>query len=119
MAFGLDLLCLVKEGQKARWRGTLGAWMLVIVAVLGLSTNLFFPVDPHGAPAAFTGTVHLVLAGPLSLGSILATLLVGLWIRSYGDFRGYGTYTLITCAIIFLSGGFTALTAATASPSWF
>jgi len=90
--------------------------MLIVVGVLGLFVNLFFPSDPRGAPVTPAGTVHLVLAGLLSLGSILATLLVGLWLRSFEDLKRYGVYTLITCLVIFLSGGFAAASAATASP---
>jgi hypothetical membrane protein len=114
--FAATLLSYVRERPKARKQGVLGAWVLIAVGVMGLLTNLFFPMDPRGAPTTLAGTIHLVLAGLLSLGTILATLLIGRWLYRQQDLRGYGTYSLITCAVIFLSGGFAAAMAATVSP---
>jgi hypothetical protein len=90
-----------------------GAYLLGAVGVMGLALTLFFPMDPRGSAATTTGTLHLILAGGLSLGTILSILLFTLGNQEHGAFW---VYSFVSVALVFVSGGFAAATAAMASP---
>lgn len=64
----------------------------------------FFPMDPIGSETTFAGTMHNVLGGVVALATILMPLLMGLGLRQSKDFHGYAIYSLISSAIIFVSG---------------
>ena len=64
----------------------------------------FFPMDPIGAEPTFAGTMHNVFGGVVALASIVMPLLMGLGLRHSDDFHGYAIYSLISSAIIFVSG---------------
>jgi hypothetical membrane protein len=117
-AFGVGLLLTVKasaERQGAR-SGACGALALVVSGLLGVLMNHFFPEDPGGPPVTFAGTVHVVLAGVLSLGTMLAILSTGLWLRHRPGLHAYWRYSLLSLLLVFVSGGLGAVAIATHSP---
>ena len=73
------------------------------IQVLSFSWG-FFPMDPIGAEPTFAGTLHNVFGGVVALATIVMPLLIGLGLRNSDDFRGYAIYSLISSAIIFISG---------------
>ena len=117
-AFGVGLLLAVHAcpATRSRRSGSWGALTLVVIGVLGVLMNLFFPQDPGGPPVTATGTVHVVLAGVLSLGTMLAMVCSGLWFRQMPGLLVYWRYSLISLAILFVSGGLGAAAIATGSP---
>jgi hypothetical membrane protein len=118
-AFGAGLLLTVKASPKqpGKRSGTWGALALVVASILGVLMNLFFPQDPGGPPVTVTGTIHVVLAGVLSLGTMLAMLWIGFWLRHLPGLRAYWRYSLASLAVVFVSGGLGAAAIATNSPS--
>lgn len=116
MVFGFGFLQDVRREPPPRRSGVAGSGCLMAVGALGLMTNLFFPMDARGAPVTIFGTAHLILAGLLSLGTILATLLVGVWFVRRPGHTWFGTASLVACGLIVLSGGMAAAAAATISP---
>lgn len=115
--FGLGLFLKARSWLRGRVSGLLGSLALVLlVALTGALMELFFPQDPGGLPTTTAGTMHIVLAGIASLGIMVAILALGLWFRNFPGLRGYVTYSLITMAIIFISGGLTAAAAASNHP---
>ena len=118
-AFGVGLLIYMRNDPENRRKvvGTLGAITLVAEGIFGFIT-LFFPEDAGSLTTAIssTGTLHIVFAGLSSLATILAILLMGFWFRDNQALRGYGSYSFISVAAVFLSGGFAAFSVATQSP---
>src|SRR4051794_40781004 len=117
-AFGAGLLLMIKASPEERGNrnGTWGAFALIVAGMLGVLMNLFFPQDPGGPPVTVTGTVHVALAGVLSLGTMLAMLWSGLWLRHLPGLRAYWIYSLVSLAVVFASGGLGAAAIATSSP---
>ena len=117
-AFGVGLLLTVRAHpeQRGTRSGSVGAFALIVSGLLGVLMNLFFPQDPGGPPVTFTGTVHVMLAGVLSLGTMLAILSTCLWLRQAPGLRAYWRYSLASLALIFISGGLCAAALATSSP---
>jgi hypothetical protein len=72
-------------------------------------------MDPRGTPATFTGTMHLVLACLTSLGTRLAILFTGIWLRKIQNLQRCATYSFISLILVFISGGMAAISAAQAS----
>lgn len=64
-----------------------------------------FAMDPVGAPATFTGMMHWVLAGLVSLLTIVAVLLCGLGFRRRPGAAGFGLLSVVIAAVIFVTGG--------------
>lgn len=64
----------------------------------------FFPMDPIGAEPTFAGTMHNVFGGVVALATIVMPLLMGLGLRRTNELPGYATYSLISSAIILVSG---------------
>jgi hypothetical membrane protein len=116
IGFAAVFLANVEKQTNDHWTGKAGSYLILLVGLVGLLTNLFFPMDPRDIPATPTGIIHLVLAGILSLGTILSTLFLGLWMVRVSNHKTLGIYTLFTCGVIFLSGGFAAAAAANLSP---
>jgi len=112
--FGFRILFWTSH--ESRQMNRFAAWTLIVTAFLGLLMPLSFPMDPRGTPATFAGIMHLVLAGLTSLGTMLAILFMGLWLRKQPDLENYALYSFISLAIVFVSGGIAAASAAQVSP---
>ena len=107
--FGVGLFLKARSQLRRRVSGLFGALALaLLVSMAGVLMELFFPQDPGGLPTTTAGTVHFALAGLASLGTMVAVLALGLWFRNFPALKGYATYSLITVAVIFVSGGLTA-----------
>ena len=119
IAFGAGLFLYVRSDHQKRRKvvGTLGALILVASSVFGFII-LFFPEPAGGMSTAITSTgkMHIVFAGLSSLATMLAILLMGFWFRNNQPLRGYGLYSFISVAVVFLSGWFAAFSVATQSP---
>lgn len=116
MGFGAGLLQFVNGKPSPQLIGKAGSWCLILIGVMGLSTNLFFPMDPRGVSPTLIGNIHLVLAGLLSLGTILTTLFIGVWFLQQPGDKKFGMISFIACAVIVITGGLAAAAAASASP---
>lgn len=60
--------------------------------------------------------MHIVLAGLSSLATMLAFVLIGLWLRRFSAYRGYSMFSFAVLAIVFVSGGLAAYGVANAHP---
>jgi len=112
--FGFRILFWTSH--KSRQIKRFAAWTLIVTAFLGLLMPLSFPMDPRGTPATFTGIMHLVLAGLTSLGTMLTILITGWWLRKQPELGNYAMYSFISLAVVFVSGGIAAASAAQVSP---
>ena len=107
------LLWKTPVGQRFQ---KIGAWMLAVTSFVGLLMPLFFPMDPRGAPATSAGTVHLVLAGVSSLGTMLSILFIGLWFKVQERLDGITLFSFLSLTIVFVSGLIAAVCVGKASP---
>jgi Protein of unknown function (DUF998) len=115
--FGIGLFLKVRDQSRGRISGSVGSLALtLLVGVAGILMELVFPQDPGGLPTTFAGTMHIVMASVASLGTMIAVLMLGLWFRNMAELKGYSTYSLISVAIIFISGGLTAAAMANSYP---
>lgn len=64
----------------------------------------FFPMDPIGTETTFAGIMHNIIGGVVAFASIIIPLLMGLGWRKESNSKGYAIYSIITSAIIFISG---------------
>lgn len=107
-AFGLGIFLKTKAEPRGQKSGYLGSLALVLVGMAGISMELAFPQDPGGIPTTFAGTMHLIMAGVASLGTMIGVLMLGLWFRNFSDLNGLAAYSIVSAAVIFISGGLTA-----------
>jgi len=114
--FGIAVLALVKESYHKRRIGIMGASLLIIAGVLGCIITLFFPMDPRSIVITFTGLMHLILVGVLSILGIVTPVFFAIWFRKQTDYVQYSTYSIITVFIILVTGGYAAYSAFTESP---
>ena len=107
--FGLGLFLKALSHPRGRVLGIAGSLVLMLlVGISGVLMELAFPQDPGGLPTTFAGTMHIVMAGVASLGTMAAVLLLGLWFRNFPELKKHAVYSLVSVAVIFVSGGFTA-----------
>jgi hypothetical protein len=106
--FGMGLFLKVNSYAHGRITGTIGSLTLVAVGVAGILMELAFPQEPGGTAATFAGRMHFVMAGVASLGTMVAILMLALGFRNIAELKGHVKYSLISVALIFLSGGMTA-----------
>ena len=107
--FGIGLLFVANGQSRGQAVGIIGALALtILVGVPGILMELAFPQDPGGIPTTFAGTMHIAMAGVASLGTMVAVLLIGFWFRNFPELKSYFTYSVVSVAIIFVSGGLTA-----------
>jgi hypothetical protein len=114
--FGIGLFLEVNSQSGGRISGVLGSVALVLVGIAGISMELVFAQEPGGTAATFTGIMHFVMAGIASLGTMVALLMIGLWFRNFPDLKGYVIYSVISVAVIFVSGGSSVVAMANHSP---
>jgi hypothetical protein len=107
--FGIGLFLKANGQPHARLSGIIGSFTLVAVGIAGLLMELAFPQEPGGTATTFAGTMHFAMAGVASLGTMVAVLMLALWFKNTAELKGYAPYSLISVAIIFLSGGMTAV----------
>ena len=81
---------------------------LVACAAAGLAMK-FFRQDPIGEPLTFTGTMHLILAGVTSLGTIFAIFFAAAGFRKLPYGGALRVFSLVMGTIVLLSGGLTAV----------
>jgi len=103
--------------QPRKLVGEIGAFVLIAQGIIGLAT-LFFPEPAGGMTAAITSTgkLHIVFAGLSSLTTMLSILLMGLWFKVSQRHRKYASYSFLSVAIVFLTGGLAAVCVAHQSP---
>jgi hypothetical protein len=114
--FGIGLFLKVNSRPQGRVSGMIGSWALVAVGIAGLLMELAFPQEPGGTATTFAGTMHFVMAGVASLGTMVAILMLAFWFRNDPEVKGYVAYSIISVAVIFVSGGSTAAALANHSP---
>jgi Protein of unknown function (DUF998) len=107
--FGVGLFLKVNSQSRGRISGFVGSLALVLVGVAGILMELAFAQEPGGTATSFTGIMHFVMAGIASLGTMVALLGIGLWFRNIPEMKSYVLYSIISVAIIFISGGSSVL----------
>ncbi len=114
--FGIGALLLVQKSSHKRSTGTVGAFCLIAIGVLGLATAVFFPMDPRTAHLTLPGLMHLVIVGILAILSILAPFLFFIWLKYQSGYARYANYSLLSAILILVTGGYAAVTVITESP---
>ena len=103
-AFGVGVLQYTAQTER-KTSGRVGAISLILLGLIGVSLELFFPQDPGGPAVTFAGTMHIILASLASLVTMIAMVAIGLWFRNFPNLKGYTAYSLITFAVVFIAGG--------------
>ena len=105
--FGIGLLLKANSQSRGRLSGLIGSLALILVGVAGILMELVFAQEPGGTATTFAGTMHFVMAGIASLGTMVAVLGVGLWFRNFPEMKRYFLYSVVSVTIIFISGALT------------
>lgn len=114
--FGIGLFLKTNSPSRGRVSGIIGSLTLMLVGLAGISMELAFPQDPGGTPTTFAGTMHFVMAGVASLGTMLAILMLAFWFKNFIDLKGHVVYSVISVVTIFISGGLSAAAMANHHP---
>jgi hypothetical membrane protein len=107
------LLLAFSIGFSLRWSKaenrplTLSGIALALCALAGLLMK-FFRQDPISEPLTFTGTMHLILAGVTSLGTIFAIFFAAAGFHKLPFGAGLRVFSLVMGFIVLVSGGLTA-----------
>ena len=105
LAFSLGFS--LRWGKAGNRPLTISGIALAACAAAGLAMK-FFRQDPIGEPLTFTGTMHLILAGVTSLGTIFAVFFAAAGFRKLPYGAGLRVFSLVMGAIVLVSGGLTA-----------
>jgi len=89
----------------------IGATLLGLGGVLGVAMTPF-PMDPIGSSATAAGITHIVIAGMMSITSMVCLLCFALAWRRQVDGGVRSIYAFLSLAIVFVSGGIAAVSAA-------
>ena len=114
--FGISLFLKVNNQSGRKLSGLVGSLALILVGLAGILMELVFTQEPGGTATTFTGIMRFVMAGVASLGTMVAVLGVGLWFRNIPEMKSYVLYSIISVAIIFVSGGSSVPAMANHSP---
>lgn len=114
--FGAGLFLQVNSQPRGRLSGMIGSLALIAVGVAGILMELAFPQEPGGTATTFTGTMHFVMAGIASLGTMIAVLMLALWFKGIPALRSHVRYSILSLVVIFVSGGLTAAALANQHP---
>jgi hypothetical membrane protein len=119
IAFAVGLLQFVRSDYQhpRKLVGEIGAVVLIAQGIFGLVT-LLFPEPAGGMSAAMTSTgkLHIVFAGLSSLTTMLSILLMGFWFKKNQRHRRFASYSFLSVAAVFVTGGLAAMSVAHQSP---
>jgi len=76
----------------------------------------FFPQDPMGSAITAKGTVHVVIAGALSLLSMASILTRAFAERAEPAWKRVSVYSFLSVAVVFVTGGLAAVGVARSWP---
>jgi hypothetical protein len=106
--FGIGLLLQMKSQLQGQVTGSVGSLALVTVGMAGVLMEVVFPQEPGGTATTFAGTMHFVMAGVASLGTMVAILTLAFWFKNVPELKGYAAFSTISVTVVFVSGGLTA-----------
>lgn len=115
-SFGIGLFTKVNSLPGKKTSGRIGSLALILVGMAGILMELVFAQEPGGTATTFAGIMHFVMAGIASLGTMVAVVGIGLWLKNIPEMKPYVLYSLISVSIIFISGGSSAAAMANHSP---
>ncbi|MHA1991356.1 MAG: DUF998 domain-containing protein [Candidatus Hodarchaeales archaeon] len=91
---------LINKGEGS----VLGPLFLLLSAIVGIFTAVFFPLDQGGEILTFTGQMHVATVMVMAIFSILGMIALWTRFRKIDHWEGFATYTMITLiGTIFLS----------------
>jgi hypothetical membrane protein len=103
--FGLGLLKFVRYHGKHKRIGSWAAYIFILVGMLNLLTATIFPQDPWGSQPTFTGEMHKIVSGIITILSFIYMLSFGTWFRRTGIANFFWYYSLATIACSVLAAG--------------
>ncbi len=111
--FALGLSRSARRQRRGRSSGIACAAALIVTALCCALLQVFFPQDAGGLKAVVSviGGLHILVATAAALGGAAAILCAARWFSGQPDGRGYSRYSLATCGLMFISGGFDLLAA--------
>jgi hypothetical membrane protein len=102
--FGIGVLQFVMNSDYNTLLGRIGAGLIIVVGIASIGSAIF-PQDATGTPATLPGKLHLIFVFGFQIpGTILYTLLIGIWLSKTGIFPGFATYSFISAGVIVLAG---------------
>jgi len=114
--FGAGLILQVNGQPQGLISGRIGSLALIAVGLAGILMEVAFPQEPGGTATTFSGIMHFVMAGVASLGTMVAIWMLAIWFRKVPELEGYFVYSLISVAVILVSGGLSVAAMANHSP---
>jgi len=102
--FGISVFRFVMGHEQSTLVGRIGAGMIIAVGIASIGSAIF-PQDATGSPRTLPGTLHMIFVFGFQIpGSLLSTLLIGIWMNQTNIFPGFATYSFISTGAIVLSG---------------
>ena len=102
--FGIGVFRFVMDHEQSTLAGRIGAGLIIAVGVASIGSAIF-PQDATGTPRTLPGTLHVIFVFGCQIpGSLLSTLLIGIWMNQANIFPGFATYSFISTGVIVLSG---------------
>ena len=104
--FGIGILQFVRGSGHSTLMGIIGASMYIAMGFLSVTTATVFPQDAWGSSPTFSGEMHKIVSGVLSLLTILSWVLMGIWFNRTEILPWFRTYSFITVGVVLLSTGY-------------
>jgi hypothetical protein len=104
--FGIGIMQFVRESGHSTLMGIIGASMYIAMGLLSMTTATVFPQDAWGSSPSFSGEMHKIVSGVLSLLTILSWVLMGIWVDRTEILPWFRTYSFLTVGVLLLSTGF-------------
>lgn len=101
--FGIGILKFVQRNEDSKRIGILGASAFIAMGALNILTATIFPQDAWGTPSTFSGEMHMILSGVISILSIMYILLIGIWFHQTGISPNFRTYSIATVVAVVLA----------------
>jgi len=102
--FGIGVMRFVINSGNNTLLGRIGAGFIIAVGIASIGSAIF-PQDATGTPATLPGILHIIFVFAIQIpGSILSTLLIGLWAHKTGSIPGFSIYSFISTGLIVVSG---------------
>jgi hypothetical protein len=108
ICFGTGIRQFVRRRTPSSQTAITAAWLYTAMGLVSVTTATIFPQDAWGSPPTYPGKMHIFMSGVVSILTILAMLLIGIWFYREEISPRFGTYSFVTIVVAVISAGFFA-----------
>ena len=111
--FGIGVLLFVRKSENPTRGAIVAAYLLIAMGTGSFLMAAVFPQHPWGSPVTFSGMMHMLISGVISILTIIAVLLLAGWSRGSNLPAWFRGFSLVTVGVTMMTASIFVATVST------